>query len=458
MTTATQYSGNHLSREVIPAHQIRSYYQVARMIISRIKEIENENKKSILVAGSEVQTISLITTFLENADLNYDVCKATNYSEALELAVSCSPDLIITDCFLQEVDKTDFIQQLKKHPVTMRTPVIIIKDLMMYHNRWDVLQETSATPFLRSSMNYQKLKERVKEIFMSDKLKNSENTRESTHLMNHFIKNFVHATPTPVFCLDAEGRFLVCNARFETLFNVKNPAVVGKSPDEFLSLPVAHALQTHFPTATNQGSTCYIEMEGEKGSMQLILNYSAFEIESEKIILGIITDITNMVETNHEKIKQEKEVLQSENEINKRELTMLHELLIHSRTTKQKLIEGVNKLQPFLNMEGKSKLFSLLRQLQWELNDETDLGVEKKFDQLHTELYLLLEKKCPEITKNEKRLCAYLRMNHGASDISKITNKSLNSINVGFARLRTKLGLPSNRDLRAYLNGLSTLS
>ncbi|HTJ53465.1 MAG TPA: hypothetical protein VL443_28615 [Cyclobacteriaceae bacterium] len=458
MTTETQYSANQLSRDFMTTHHIKSYYQVARMIISRIREIESENKKSILVAGSEPQTISLISAFLESADLNYEVSKTNSYSEALDLAVSCSPDLIITDGFLLEVDKPDLIQQLKRHPVTMRIPVVITKDLMMYHNGWSVLQATNATTFLRSSMNYQKLKERVKEIFMSDTLKNSKNARGINHSMNQFIKSFVHAASTPVFCQDAEGRLLVCNTYFETLFNVRNSEVAGKFSDEFLSLPVAHALQVHFPTAINMGSTNHIEMEGENGSMQLILNYSAFEIESEIIILGIITDVTNMFETNHEKIKQEKEVLQSENEINKRELTMLHELLIHSRTTKLKLIEGVNKLQPFLNMEGKSKLFSLLRQLQWELNDETDLGVEKKFDQLHAELYLLLERKCPEITKNEKRLCAYLRMNHGASDISKITNKSLNSINVGFARLRTKLGLATNRDLRAYLNRLSTSS
>jgi hypothetical protein len=76
---------------------------------------------------------------------------------------------------------------------------------------------------------------------------------------------------------------------------------------------------------------------------------------------------------------------------------------------------------------------------------------EKDFDRLHSEFYFLLEKKCPTITKNEKRLCAYLKMNHGASDVAKLTNKSLNSINVAFARLRAKLQLPSSKDLRSFL-------
>jgi len=45
------------------------------------------------------------------------------------------------------------------------------------------------------------------------------------------------------------------------------------------------------------------------------------------------------------------------------------------------------------------------------------------------------------ILKNESR----------ASDIAKLTNKSLNSINVAFARLRAKLQLPNSKDLRSFL-------
>jgi len=44
-----------------------------------------------------------------------------------------------------------------------------------------------------------------------------------------------------------------------------------------------------------------------------------------------------------------------------------------------------------------------------------------------------------------------LKRNHGASDIAKLTNKSLNSINIAFARLRANLQLPSSKDLRTFL-------
>lgn len=151
------------------------------------------------------------------------------------------------------------------------------------------------------------------------------------------------------------------------------------------------------------------------------------------------------------------EKLQAELELKHRELTLHAELLIHSRNSREKLMGSITKLQPFLSHEGKSKLIAMLRQFQWDFNDENILSVEKKFDGLNADLYNALEKNCTGITKNEKRLCAYLLMNHSASDIAKVTDKSLNSINVGFARIRSKLGLPNNKDLKALLSEIASV-
>ncbi len=164
----------------------------------------------------------------------------------------------------------------------------------------------------------------------------------------------------------------------------------------------------------------------------------------------------NIHKIEEEKFMNEVEKLQTELDFRHRELAMHLELLIHSRNVKEILVEEVRKLLPYLTPEGNSKLYAFQKYLQWELHEEDGLNIEKKFDEVHAGLYAILEKSCPEITKNEKRLCAYLKMSHGASDIAKITNKSLNSINVGFARLRIKLKLPNTKDLRTYLNELTS--
>jgi len=78
------------------------------------------------------------------------------------------------------------------------------------------------------------------------------------------------------------------------------------------------------------------------------------------------------------------------------------ELLIHSRNVKEKLVAGINKLHAYLTLEGKSKLFALLKQLKWEVNEEIDLGIEKRFDETNAVFYSVLEKKCPKLRRTKR--------------------------------------------------------
>ncbi len=146
--------------------------------------------------------------------------------------------------------------------------------------------------------------------------------------------------------------------------------------------------------------------------------------------------------------------LQAELNAKQQELLMHVELLIRCRSTGEKLLEEAAKLQPFLLPEGKERLAILLNEFQECFKEEQLLLVEKKFDSANARLYQLLETKCPDITKNEKRLCAYLKLNHSAADVARITNRSLNSVNVGLARLRAKLDLSTNKTLKAFLHQL----
>lgn len=146
--------------------------------------------------------------------------------------------------------------------------------------------------------------------------------------------------------------------------------------------------------------------------------------------------------------------LEEKVENNEREAGARLELLIHSMGVKDKLLEKIADLRPYLNAEGKTKLSYIAKQIKWELNEEKQFNLEKRFDESNYVLYNLLDQECGELTKNEKRLCAYFKSDHSASEIAKITHKSSNSINVAFARIRSKLGIPSNKELKDYLYNL----
>lgn len=146
--------------------------------------------------------------------------------------------------------------------------------------------------------------------------------------------------------------------------------------------------------------------------------------------------------------------LQAEIDQKQRELFLHLELLMHADGVKDKMLESVNKLVPYLNMEGRSKLNTMVKQFRWELNDEANINFVRAFDDLNSKFYANLEQTCSLITRGEKRLCAFVVKGHSSSEIARITRKSQNSINVAFSRLRSKLGLSNSKDLRAFLERL----
>jgi tetratricopeptide (TPR) repeat protein len=66
---------------------------------------------------------------------------------------------------------------------------------------------------------------------------------------------------------------------------------------------------------------------------------------------------------------------------------------------------------------------------------------ETRFKKVHVDFYDNLQVKYPELSRNDRRLCAFLRLNMTTKEISAISGQSLKSIDVARSRLRKKLGI-----------------
>lgn len=80
-----------------------------------------------------------------------------------------------------------------------------------------------------------------------------------------------------------------------------------------------------------------------------------------------------------------------------------------------------------------------------ELQDSADKDIWKEFEfrfkDVHQKFYLALKEKFPELTPNERKLCAFLRLNMTTKEISAITFQSNHSITIARSRLRKKLNI-----------------
>jgi DNA-binding CsgD family transcriptional regulator len=71
---------------------------------------------------------------------------------------------------------------------------------------------------------------------------------------------------------------------------------------------------------------------------------------------------------------------------------------------------------------------------------------------VHADFYKNLNQINPDLTPNERRLCAFLKLNMSTKDISAITGQTPHSIKIARARLRKKFNLTnSDTSLLAFL-------
>ena len=76
---------------------------------------------------------------------------------------------------------------------------------------------------------------------------------------------------------------------------------------------------------------------------------------------------------------------------------------------------------------------------------------EKLFLEIDNEFYKNLLNKHPDLTKNELRLSAFLKLNLTSKEISAITQQTPHSITVARSRLRKKLGINNDENIIHYL-------
>ncbi len=77
-----------------------------------------------------------------------------------------------------------------------------------------------------------------------------------------------------------------------------------------------------------------------------------------------------------------------------------------------------------------------------------------KLDQSYNDFFIRLRTRFPNLTKNEERLCAFLRLNLSSKEIAVINNTSVKAAEMSRYRLRKKIGLEFNDLLPEYLQNI----
>jgi len=158
------------------------------------------------------------------------------------------------------------------------------------------------------------------------------------------------------------------------------------------------------------------------------------------IILVIFIIMRNRLKRKNEEIEKRK--LKSELENRNKELASN----VMGLVKKNKILSEIaDKLMDIRNKavkeETKSAIIKIARELHLNTDDEVWDEFEIRFKQVHGEFYEKLITRFPDLSPNEQKICAFLRLNMSTKEISDLTGQRIVTLEVERSRLRKKLGL-----------------
>ncbi len=184
------------------------------------------------------------------------------------------------------------------------------------------------------------------------------------------------------------------------------------------------------------------------------INILIISIISVIILLAIVLILFLKLRLEKEKKKKadlEKTALDAKLEYQNKEMTTN---VMYLNKMNEQVVRIAEKLQS-LQIEEDSDNSKIIRSIAYELKQGSGSDslkeFEMRFQNVHNDFYRNLTDKFPDLTPNELKLCAYLRLNMSTKDISSLTYQNENSIGVARTRLRQKFGITRQDNLITFL-------
>ncbi len=205
-----------------------------------------------------------------------------------------------------------------------------------------------------------------------------------------------------------------------------------------------------------------IKFETEKKEQQIVLQKKEINLLEQKaeisnlqrILLGVAFLLSLIgfyaLRQKLKRNKLEKEKLDLELDFKKKELTT-HALHL---AKKNEVLEGLKQKAEELKTaeNGQNGYQQLIRTINFDLQDDNNWkNFSKYFQEVHKDFNSKAQQKYPEITSNDLRLMALLKMNLSSKEIANILNISVPGIKKARNRLRKKLGITPKDSLEALI-------
>lgn len=154
-------------------------------------------------------------------------------------------------------------------------------------------------------------------------------------------------------------------------------------------------------------------------------------------------------------LKEEQERLKLEKENTDRELASITLYLQEKNKMMEELKAKMDNLLSNSSDENRSKILDITRNIKQSISFEKDWDkIKLHFEKVHPEFFSKLSEICPQLTQNELKHCAYIKMNMSNKETANLLGVDHNTVKMSRYRIKKKLELPQEEDLTQFINNV----
>lgn len=234
--------------------------------------------------------------------------------------------------------------------------------------------------------------------------------------------------------------------RYAKLFKVYSDSI---SKDENIKKLTQLKMQFEFNKKMKQNEMERVQFKSSQKRKELVYIMVSSSIFLALIILFLLF---RLLKLKVKRISLERQNLISDLDYKNKELTTNVMYLLKKNEFIISISDKLKKARYNFKPENRKMVDDIIRELEHSSSADVWKDFEVRFQEVHSEFYNKLNSRFPDLSPNELKLCAFLRLNMSTKEISTITFQSAKSISMARFRLRKKMGIGSYENLINFLN------
>lgn len=406
-------------------------------------------REKILIVDDDIGIINTMVDILSRNSDDYEIFQTVKSTKALEIAKNKLPDLIIADWQMPKISGIELICELKLIPELQQIPVIICTGSMTKSEDLKTALEAGAVDFIRKPIDETELVSRVKSMLLiSNNYKEIKAQKEEIEKQGIFMKTLLDTVPYPGFYYTKDGLCKGFNRKFNDEFHAMIEKPLEISVYQFF---INDGVDIHIKNdkiiletgdfINYESSVTYADKEKH----DILFSKAAFKNPQNEIIgiICLMIDISEIKATTAKIIESQK-----------RELAAVALRLLQAYEMNEKVISDIKQINQHTDKKGNDLINSLIGIYRINSGESAWDEFDIRFKQVYNNFYENLNKKFPELTLNERKLCAFIRLDMTTKDIASVTFQNPESIDMARYRLRKKLNLSKDDNLNAFISSI----